>query len=255
MTLRGEELDGGAKPFVDHLDDLRKTVVWVAGLIAVGVLIAIPLAPHILEWLKVPYFRAGLDDIVALRVTQVGGGLAIAMRVVIWSGLLMSLPFVVLAVSHFVFPGLTPREKGAVVRGSGFSIGLFATGVWMGFQWTVPVALKMMSRVEAWIGAPAAFWELPGYVGFVLKLLIAFGLAFQLPVVLLVLAGMGLVASRQLREKRRHVVVGLLVLAMFLTPADPFTMILMAAPLIVLYEICIWLIWAKERDTTHKAEA
>jgi sec-independent protein translocase protein TatC len=247
MTLLGEHLDGVAKPFVEHLDDLRKTVLWIAGLVSGGVLIAIPLAPYILSWLKVPYFQAGLDQVVALRVTQVGGGLAIAMRVVIWSGLLMSLPFVVLSVGRFVFPGLTSREKHAIYRGGGLSIGLFVAGVWMGYRWTVPVALQMMSRIETWMGTPAEFWETSGYVGFVLKLLIAFGVTFQLPVVLLVLGNMGLISSSQLRDKRRHVIVGLMVLAMFLTPSDPFTMVLMAAPLIALYEACIWIIWARER--------
>ncbi len=247
MTLPGEHADASTKPFVQHLDDLRRTALWIAGFIGAGIVVAIPLAPHILRLLMEPHTRAGLDETIPLRVMQVGGGLAIAMRVVIWSGLLMSLPFVVLSVGSFIFPGLTVTEKRAIKRGGGFSIGLFAVGVWMGYKWTVPVALRMMSRIENWMGTPSQFWETPGYVGFVLKLLIAFGVAFQLPVVLLVLGNLGLVSSQQLREKRRHVSVGLLILAMFLTPADPFTMVLMAAPLIVLYEICLWIIWAKER--------
>lgn len=254
MTLPDDHVDPSTKPFVQHLDDLRNTAVWVAGFIGAGIVIAIPLAPVILKWLTIPHVRAGLEDVVALRVMQVGGGLAIAMRIVIWSGILMSLPFVVLAIGNFVFPGLTPKEKRAIQRGGGFSIGLFIAGVGMGYHWTVPVALRMMSRIENWMGTPSTFWETPGYVGFVLKLLIAFGLAFQLPVVLLVMGNMGLVNSLQLREKRRHVAVGLMILAMFLTPSDPFTMLLMALPLIVLYEICIWMIWAKERKA-RKAEA
>ena len=247
MTVSTESASGSAKPFVAHLDDLRKTVVWVACLLFGGIVIAVPLAPFILNWIKAPYYRAGLDSIVALQVTQVGGGLAIAMRVIVWSGLLISLPFVILSIGRFVFPGLTATEKRAIRRGAGFSVGLFVTGVWMGYRWTVPVALQMMQRIESWIGETSKFWETPGYVGFVLKLLIAFGLAFQLPVLVLVLGNLGIVSSLQLREKRRHVIIALMVLAMFLTPADPITMLLMACPLIVLYEICIWLIWAKEK--------
>jgi len=254
MTLPDDHVDSSTKPFVHHLDDLRKTALWVAGFIGGGIVIAIPLAPTILKWLMIPHARAGLTDVVALRVMQVGGGLAIAMRVVIWSGILMSLPFVVLSIGSFVFPGLTDREKRAIRRGGGFSIGLFVAGVGMGYHWTVPIALRMMSRIENWMGTPSTFWETPGYVGFVLKLLIAFGLAFQLPVVLLVLGNMGLVNSVQLRDKRRHVVVGLMILAMLLTPSDPFTMLLMALALIVLYELCIWMIWAKERKAKQTEE-
>lgn len=247
MTLPDEQTDLSFKPFVEHLDDLRKTVLWMAAFVFIGIAVAIPLAPTVLEWLKVPYYRAGLDDVVALRVIHVGGGLAIAMRVIIWSGLLVSLPFVVLSIGRFVFPGLKLSEKRSIMRGAGFSVGLFIAGVGMGYHWTLPIALQVMCNIERWMGTPAEFWETPGYVGFVLKLLIAFGLAFQLPVVLLVLGNLGVVSSRQLREKRRHVAVGLCVLAMFLTPSDPFTIILMAAPLIALYEACVWLIWARER--------
>jgi len=247
MTLPDEHSDASSKPFVEHLDDLRKTVLWIAGLVLAGIVVAIPLAPSILEWIKKPYYRAALDQVVALRVTQVGGGLGIAMSVIIWSGLLISLPFVILSIGSFVFPGLTSREQRAIIRGAGFSVGLFVVCVWMGYQWTVPVALQTMSTIETWMGTPAAFWEMQGYVGFVLKLLIAFGITFQLPVVLLILGNLGIVASGQLREKRRHVIVGLMVLSMFLTPSDPITMILMAVPLIALYECCIWLIWAREQ--------
>ena len=114
-------------------------------------------------------------------------------------------------------------------------------------QLDMPVALKFMIRVNEWIGTSCEFWEEADYVSFVLKLLLAFGLAFELPVVVLALGSMGIVSSEQLRDKRRHVIIGLLVLAMFLTPADPYTMILMAAPMTVLYEFCIWMTWYRER--------
>jgi sec-independent protein translocase protein TatC len=89
--------------------------------------------------------------------------------------------------------------------------------------------------------------ELSNYVAFVLKLLISFGLAFQLPVILVALGSAGIVSATQLREKRRHVIVGLMVAAMLLTPPDPLTLLLMAIPLILLYEICIWIVLVKER--------
>ena len=239
--------DPSVKSFVGHLDDLRKTVLFSALFIFIGVCIAIPLAPYILDWLEMPYFKAGLDKVVPLRVYQVGGALSIAMRIVIWSGLLLSLPFVVLAVGGFVFPGLKEKEKYVIVRGAGVSVVLFAVGVWMCYIWTVPTALKVMYQIGNWIGSPAEFWEISGYVSFVLKLLIGFGITFQMPIILVILGNMGILSSRLLRDKRRHVIVGLLVLAMFMTPSDPFTMIMMAAPLIILYEICIWLIWTREK--------
>lgn len=237
--------DASAKPFVEHLEDLRQTVFRTGFILLAGWLVVIPLAPAIFAFLQGPFDRAGLD--VALRVTQVGGGLSILLRVVLWSGLILSLPFVLLVAAGFVFPGLSVREKRLVYRGGGASIGLFALGISMGYNWTVPVALRMMARIEHWMGTPAAFWETAGYVSFVLKLLLAFGVTFQLPLILYVLGSLGIITSRQMRDKRRHVAVALLVIGMVMTPPDPFTMILMAAPLIILYEICIWLVRARER--------
>lgn len=248
MTFHGRQPDDPmVKSLVEHLADLRRAVIWTAIFLTGGMLVAIPLAPTVFSLVKIPYIRAGLEPIITLRVIQVGGGLSILMRVVVWSGLLFSLPFIVGAAGSFVFPGLSHREKGIILKAGGTSIGLFILGVWMGFFWTVPYALQMMSQIETWMGTPSVFWETAGYVSFVMKLLLAFGVAFQLPLLVFVLGVMGVVTSRQLRDKRRHVIVGLLVVSMLMTPPDPFTMVLMAGPLIALYEICIWLVWVRER--------
>jgi len=142
---------------------------------------------------------------------------------------------------------LTRRERKAIYIGGGASLGLFVMGVWMAYRWTVPVALQMMAQIESWMGTPAAFWETSGYAAFALKILLAFGLAFQIPLLVYILGALGIINSRQMRDKRRHVTIAMLVVGMFLTPPDPFTMILMAAPLIALYEVCIWLVRAREQ--------
>ena len=117
----------------------------------------------------------------------------------------------------------------------------------MGYFLTLPLALRVMFRINNWLGASCEFVELSDYVGFVMKLLIAFGLAFELPVIIIVLGSLGIISSDQLRSKRRYVIVLLMVAAMLLTPPDPLTMLMMAAPLALLYELCIWVIRLKER--------
>jgi len=232
------------KPFLEHLDDLRRSLMWAGFFLFVALLVAIPLAPYVVALLKIPYERAGLEA--ALQITQVGGGLSILMGTVLWTSLLIGCPFIIATVGLFVFPGLSAREKGILIKGGSASLGLFALGVWMAWQWTVPVTLQLMAKIEGWMGTPAAFWDTAGYISFVLKLLLAFGAAFQLPLLVFILGCIGIINSRQMRDKRRHVTVAMLVIGMFMTPPDPFTMILMAAPLIVLYEICIWLVRARE---------
>ncbi len=246
MASPDEYDDTATKSFLEHLQDLRKTIIWCAISLGIGIVVAIPLVPYILELLSSPLEKAGKDPAEFLQVLRIAGGLGITLKVVFWAGLLLATPGIVIAIADFVFPGLTAKEK-RIVRRSGVLAGvLFAAGVAMGYFVTLPVALGVMLKINKWIGVDPKLVELVDYVGFVLKLLIAFGLAFELPVVVLALGYMGIISSRQLRDKRPVVIVALLVLAMLLTPPDPMTQLLMAVPMAVLYEVCIWLIRAKE---------
>ena len=247
MTSPDESTKDLTKPFVEHLDDLRKTILWCAVSLLIGMCIAVPLAPWIKHALEIPVMKAGKNPAEYLKILKVAGGLHLALKLIFWSGLLFSAPFIVFAIGSFVFPGLTDRERKAIQRSSGFAVALFVAGVSMGYFVTLPVALQVMFKINAWLGETSEFVELGDYVAFVLKLLIAFGLMFQLPVILLALGSVGIISSQQLREKRRHVIVGLLVVAMLLTPPDPLTQLLMAGPMVILYEACIWMIWLKER--------
>jgi sec-independent protein translocase protein TatC len=254
VILRGKDSEDTAKPFVEHLSDLRQTLIRCAVALLLGILIAIPLAPWILEVLRIPVARAGRDPGEFLRILKVAGGLSLVIRVVFWSGMLISAPGVVWAIAEFVFPGLTAREKMAVRRGAAFAVCLFVAGVLLCYFMTVPVAIRMMLAINTWIGETTEFVDLTDYVGFVLKLLLAFGLAFQLPVVLLALGSVGILTSDQLRDKRRHTIVGILVAAMLLTPPDPVTQLMMAVPLVLLYEVCIWGIRAMELRRGRETE-
>ncbi len=246
--MPAEELDShGTKPFVEHLDDLRRTLLWSVVSLGVGMAFAFPLAPHVLTLLKVPVARAGKDPETFLRVLRVAGGLSITLRIGFWGGLLLALPFILMAVAWFVFPGLTVRERRAIRNALGLAVLLFAVGVSFGYFMVLPSVMQLMLRINEWLGLTSDFVELGDYVAFVLRLLIAFGLAYELPVVIIVLGNLGIVTSQSLRAYRRHVVVGLLVAAMLLTPPDPLSQLMMALPLVVLYEICIWIVWARQR--------
>ncbi len=248
-TGHPEERD--VKPFLSHLEDLRKTVVYCFVSLLVGMLIAFPFTADILNLLKEPMARAGLDPAEYLKVTQIAAGFSIAMRIIFWGGLMISMPALLYFIARFVFPGLTQRERRTISRSLLASVGLFATGVSMGYFMTVPVGIRVMTQITAKVGVAYDFIELADYVSFVLKLLLAFGLAFELPVIVLILGSLGIVDSVGLRNKRRHVAVGLLVMAMILTPSDPWTMLMMAVPLVGLYEVCIWLIWFREKKAAR----
>jgi sec-independent protein translocase protein TatC len=235
-----------AKPFLEHLVDLRRTLIRCCVALAAGMAVAFPLAPHILHWLQLP-LRAVTDDPSRfLRSLEVGGAFSILMTVAFWTGLLISLPFLLLFIGQFVFPGLRPNERRAVSEAVVLGALLFAFGVALGYRLTLPATLAIMFGMHQWMGI-AAEWTITSYVAFSAQTLIAFGLAFEMPVVLLVLARLGLVSHRILRAGRPWAIVIALIIGAFLTPPDVASQLLMAVPLMILYELCVWVTWAAER--------
>lgn len=238
--------DAHTKPFMEHLEDLRQMLIRCGVALAIGTSIALPFAPQIFGLLKAPLNQVVQRPDLFLQSIEVTGAFTVAMRIALWGGLLISAPFIVFFVGQFVFPGLTDREQLAVRRAGGFSILLFVVGVWLGYKGTLPVALSMMFSMHDWLGIQPVP-QVTSYVGFTVHLLLAFGIAFQMPVILVILGKLGFLTSRQLQERRRYVWVILLVAAMILTPPDVFTQLIMAVPLIILYEVCIWIVRLSER--------
>ncbi len=191
---------------------------------------------------------------IRLQFSEPAAAIKMWLTVTFFGGLLLSLPFVVFFIGLFVMPGVRDIERKVMTRISMFSGGLFLAGIYMGYKVTLPLALALMLKIGGQLGGES-IWFYNKYIGFALQLLLAFGVAFQMPVVILILGRMGLVSSNSLRAGRPYVVVGIFVLAMILTPPDVVTQILMAAPLILLYEFCIWFLYfSGNRELPPKEE-
>ena len=235
------------KPLLEHLDNLRTALLWCSAVLVLGMIVAIPFAPLIFRVLRAPLANVTDYPTQFLRSLEITGGFSIAMQMVFWSGLLFSAPFLAFFIARFVFPGLTRHERKAIIGGMVLAVTLFALGVVLGYFITLPVALRIMFRLHDWLGIRAE-WTANSYVSFSMRLLIAFGLAFDLPIVVLILGYLGLLSSDLLRTKRRHAIVIILIVAMILTPGpDVFSQLIMGIPMILLYELCIWMIWFFEK--------
>ena len=237
-----------AKTFLEHLEDLRKALIRSAAALAIGMAVAVPLAPRIFAILQRPLRQVTTVSPLFLQPMSVTGGMTVAMQTILWSGVVFAAPFIAFFVGAFLFPGLTKKEKRVILGSVFFAVLLFAAGAAMGFFVTMPAALQIMLWFNDWMGIKAEFFPVADYVRFTLLVIASFGLTFELPLILLILGQLGLVTSRQLRDKRRHAILGIVILAAVVTPTtDPFNQMVMAVPLVVLYELCIWIIWLKER--------
>lgn len=234
------------RPLMDHLADLRRTVIRSLTALALGIALALPLAASVLRWLQQP-LRAVTDTPEQfLRSLEVGGAFTVLMTLTFWTGLLVSMPFILFFVGQFVFPGLRRTEQRVAIEAVLVGSALFACGVALGYRLTLPAVLRFMFSLHQWMGISPE-WTITSYIAFSVQTLIAFGLGFELPVVLLVVARLGWVSHHTLRAGRPYAVIVALVIGAFLTPPDVASQLLMAVPLVLLYEICIWVTWAAEQ--------
>ena len=164
---------------------------------------------------------------------------------------MLASPALVVIAAMFFLPALKPHEKVLLYRGAAAGAVLFAFGLSLGYFYTLPFALSAMYVMNDWLGV-IPIWTVDSYVAFSTRLLIAFGLAFELPLVLLFLGKIGVIDARWMRDHRRHAVVAALILACVLTPPDVVSQVIMSIPLILLFEVCIWIMSTWNQDKNER---
>ena len=183
---------------------------------------------------------------------QVGGAFFVALKVSFFAGLLGAMPFILYQLWLFIAPGLYNNEKKMVIPFvAGGSI-MFFIGVMFAYYVVTPFGFQFLITFGSFLYTP--FINIEDYVGFFTKIMLGFGVAFELPVFAYFLALLGLVTDRTLKDFFKYAVVIIFVLAALLTPPDILTQLLMAAPLIILYGVSILIVRAVNPDKSEPEE-
>ncbi|MEO0539917.1 MAG: twin-arginine translocase subunit TatC [Cyanobacteria bacterium P01_A01_bin.105] len=221
----------------DHLEELRTRIFYALIAVVIGVIACFAGVNHIVEWLEVPAQGA--------KFLQLSPGeyFFVSIKVAGYSGILLASPFILYQIIQFVLPGLTRRERGLIgpiVLGSSV---LFFAGLAFAYFALIPAALNFFISYGA--DVVEQLWSIDRYFEFVLLLLFSTGLAFQIPVIQLLLGLLGIVGSEVMLKGWRYVLLGAAVLGAVLTPStDPITQSLLAGAVLFLYFGGIFLVKA-----------
>ena len=270
-------------PFLDHLEELRWRILKALGALVVGAVICFAFSDSIMQILTRPYEEA----VFSLESQQSSGAVRaikklvsqwlgppdvapepdvptadlpparrlqalrpmtyffISLQIAFVGGLLLALPVIFYQAWCFVAPGLLQREKRLMLPIISLSVFCFSVGALIAYYIVLPLGLRFFLALEP--PDMTSQWAADEYIGFVLRLIAGFGIVFEMPVLSLFLAKVGVLTAARMRHIRRYAIIGIFVLGAIFTPPDPVSQILMALPLLLLYEISIWVCKIAER--------
>lgn len=249
------ELDDSKAPLLDHLVELRRRLLYCALAVVICFGISFYFAGPIFSFLVQPLAAAGQDTVI---FTKVFGAFFVQVKVALFAALMMSFPIISNQLWQFVAPGLYRNEKRALLPFLLATPILFAAGASLAYFMAVPVALHFLLSYQGDLGGgikQQALPEITEYLSFIMQFLFAFGLSFLLPVLLMLIERAGIVTRKQLVSARRYAIVGAFGIAAVLTPPDVGSQLLLAVPLVLLYELALIGIWFTERKRAKLAAA
>jgi len=270
-------------PFLDHLEELRWRILKALAALVVGAVICFAFSNSIMQILTRPYEEAVLSldsqqssgvvlavkklvhqwldqpdvapepdapipDLPPARRLQALRPMTyffISLQIAFVGGLLLALPVIFYQAWRFVAPGLLQREKRLTLPIISLSVLCFSIGALIAYYIVLPLGLRFFLALEP--PDMTSQWAADEYIGFVLRLVAGFGIVFEMPVLSLFLAKVGVLTAARMRRIRRYAIIGIFVLGAIFTPPDPVSQLLMALPLLLLYEISIWVCKIAER--------
>ncbi len=240
------DLDDSRAPLMEHLIELRRRLLWSFAALGGSFALCLYFARPIFAFLVQPLLRAGQGKLI---YTDIFEAFFAEIKVAFFAAIMLAFPIMASQLWQFVAPGLYAKEKRAFLPFLLMTPILFLTGAALAYYVAMPLALRFLLGYQGNLGGiqQEALPAVGNYLAFVTKFLFGFGVSFLLPVLLMLLERAGVVSRAQLKAGRRYAIVAAFAIAAVLTPPDVFSQLLLAVPLVLLYELALIAIWFTER--------
>lgn len=273
--MEAKESNDVAMTFWEHLEELRRRIIIAATAIGIFTVLCLSFSKPIEKVIMFP-LRTSMNTLIAnaiettlgsdgsifgfLAVTLRAGassinaelmkvgpleGIMAFLKLGVTAGILLALPIIIYQVWAFIFPALNREEKRFAVPLFLIIVAFFTVGAVFAYFIVVPVVLQFSAQL---FPEMPNRWDLENYISLVTKLILGFGIAFELPIVMAFLSRIGVINARGFREKQNYALLGICVISALLTPADPWSMLLMAIPLFILYQLGIFFAYLVEKE-------
>ncbi|MDD2710967.1 MAG: twin-arginine translocase subunit TatC [Verrucomicrobiae bacterium] len=244
---------GPVKTFLEHLEDLRLVLIRILTVLGLAWLGCFYLCPQILRFLQRPLKASGVlarygiqspDEF--LRVFGPAAPFTISFQLALYAAVVVSMPFIIGIAGAYLLPVLTRRERRLILPIFLAGIFFFLAGTAFCYFLLLPPTLAISLDFARWMGLGASFWTVESYVSFVTKFMLGMGLGFEMPLVIMLLVRAGVLNYAMLAKARPYVIIVNFILGAVLTTPEVFTQLVMAIPLTLMYETCVWLAWFRE---------
>lgn len=238
MPPAEEDIDQSKAPLLDHLIELRRRLLWSLLALTVAFFACLYFAKNIFAFLVQPLLAAGQGKLV---YTQLFEAFFVEIKVALFSACMIAFPVIAMQIWKFVAPGLYRHEKRALAPFLMATPILFGAGAALAYYIVIPTALRFLLGFQGEIGGVTseALPAIGNYLTFVMQFIFAFGIAFQLPILIMLLERSGIVTYEQLVSARRYMIVAAFAIAAVATPPDPISQLMLAIPLCLLYEVAL----------------
>lgn len=270
MTAQSNDtIDESSAPLIEHLAELRSRLIWSVLALLFGFALCFTIATPIFNWLKAPICaaQAELGKACTLSMLAPQEGFTVNMRLAMFGGFALAFPFIGYQLWRFVAPGLYRSEKKAFLPFLVASPAMFIAGASFAYYGILPLAFRFFLSYQQGVGSNPEtvggladagivyIGSIDQYLSLTMKFIMAFGLCFQLPVLLTLMGTAGLISADALASTRRYAIVVILIACALISPPDVMSLAVMFFSVYPLYEVSIWLIRIIERRRAQAEDA